>query len=74
MTKKKNSKNFKPQVPEKKVQVKNEKKKSGGKLKILSLVVLFWSAIIYGIYIPAVSRSLDGFGQRSAERVLVGSH
>ena len=68
MTKKKKSKNFKnfkPQVPEKKVQEQNEEKKSGGKLKILSLVVLFWSAIIYGIYIPAVSRSLECFGQGS---------
>ena len=74
MTKKKNSKNFKPQVPEKKVLEHNEEKKSGSKLKILSLVVLFWSAIIYGIYIPAVSKSLDGFGQRSVGRVLVGSH
>ena len=58
MTKKKNSKNsknFKPQVPEKNPVVKQEEKKSGSKLKILSLVVLFLSAIVYGLYIPSVS-------------------
>ena len=65
MTKKKNSKHFKPKVPEKKVQEHNEEKKSGGKMKILSLVVLFWSSIIYGIFIPAVSKSLEDFGQGS---------
>ena len=58
MSKKKNSKkskNFKPDVPEKKVIKKNDEKKSGNKIKILSIVVLVWSAIIYGIFIPAVS-------------------
>ena len=58
MTKKKNSKNsknFKPQVPEKKLAEHNGENKSGSKLRILSLVVLFWSAIVYGLYIPSVS-------------------
>ena len=58
MSKKKNSKkskNFKPDVPEKNVITKNDEKKSGNKIKILSIVVLVWSAIIYGIFIPAVS-------------------
>ena len=63
MSKKKNSKhskNFKPDVPEKKVIAKNDEKKSGNKIKIISIVVLVWSAIIYGIFIPAVSRPLGG--------------
>ena len=63
MTKKKNSKNsknFKPQVPKKKIIESNDEKKSGNKLKILSLAILVWSAIIYGLYIPAVSQSLGG--------------
>ena len=51
----KNSKNFKPEVPEKKLIQKNDTKKSGSKIKLLSLVVLIWSAIIYWLYIPAVS-------------------
>ena len=59
----KNSKNFKPQVPGKKIIEQNDEKKSGNKLKILSLAILIWSAIIYGLYIPAVSQSL----QRSQE-------
>ena len=63
MSKKKNSKkskNFKPDVPEKKVIEKVDGKKSGNKIKILSIVVLVWSAIIYGIFIPAVSWPLGG--------------
>lgn len=55
----KNSKNFKPQVPGKKIIEQNDEKKSGNKLKILSLAILIWSAIIYGLYIPAVSQSLS---------------
>ena len=55
----KNSKNFKPQVPGKKIIEQNDEKKSGNKLKILSLAILIWSAIIYGLYIPAVSHSLS---------------
>ena len=60
MTKKKNSKNLKPQVPEKKIIENNNGKKKGNKQKILSLAILVWSAIIYGLYIPAVSWSLGG--------------
>ena len=63
MSKKKNSKNskkFKPEVPEKKRTEKNDEKKSGSKIKLLSLVVLIWSAIIYWLYIPAVSWPLGG--------------
>ena len=56
----KNSKNFKPQVPEKKIIETKDEKKSGNKLKILSLAILVWSAVIYGLYIPAVSQSLGG--------------
>ena len=55
----KNSKNFKPQVTGKKIIEQNDEKKSGNKLKILSLAILIWSAIIYGLYIPAVSQSLS---------------
>ena len=60
----KNSKNFKPQVPKKKIIESNDEKKSGNKLKILSLMILVWSAIIYGFHIPAVSQSLDVFQGR----------
>ena len=63
----KNSKNFKPQVPGKKIIEQNDEKKSGNKLKILSLAILIWSAIIYGLYIPAVSQSL----QRSQESTAI---
>ena len=58
MSKKKNSKkskNFKPEVPEKKLTKKNDAKKSGNKMKILSVAIVIWSAIIYWLYIPAVS-------------------
>ena len=51
----KNSKNFKPKVPEKKLIERNDAKKSGNKIKILSVAIVIWSAIIYWLYIPAVS-------------------